>query len=202
MAARMRTIGEAAAWLRENDPETSFTPTALRRLVISGTLPSVRIGSKYLINLDTLEAFGARIRRRDDRVTVSAAERKPFVLDARAVPDLVPVLSVLACGARGESRIVNAARLRLKESDRLQATAQLIRDLGGDAAELPDGLIIRGSGRLRGGYADTKKDHRIAMSAAVASALCTQELTVADAECTDKSYPDFWEDFSRLGKER
>ena len=57
MAARMRTIGEAAAWLRENDPETSFTPTALRRLVISGTLPSVRIGSKYLINLDTLEAF-------------------------------------------------------------------------------------------------------------------------------------------------
>ena len=57
MAARMRTIGEAAAWLRENDPETAFTPTALRRLVISGTLPSVRIGSKYLINLDTLEAF-------------------------------------------------------------------------------------------------------------------------------------------------
>ena len=57
MVARMRTIGEAAAWLRENDPETAFTPTALRRLVISETLPSVRIGSKYLINLDTLEAF-------------------------------------------------------------------------------------------------------------------------------------------------
>ena len=57
MAARMRTINEAAAWLREIDPETAFTPTALRRLVISGTLPSVRIGSKYLINLDTLEAF-------------------------------------------------------------------------------------------------------------------------------------------------
>ena len=57
MAARMRTIGEAEAWLREKDSETAFTPTALRRLVISETLPSVRIGSKYLINLDTLEAF-------------------------------------------------------------------------------------------------------------------------------------------------
>ena len=165
-------------------------------VTVSGLRPDSLQGDRAV--LDTLEAFGACILRRDDRVTVSAAERKPFVLDARAVPDLVPVLSVLACGARGESRIVNAARLRLKESDRLQATAQLIRDLGGDAEELPDGLIIRGTGALRGGRVDSKKDHRIAMSAAVASALCAGAVTVTGSECTDKSYPDFWEDFSRL----
>lgn len=57
MAARMRTIEQAAAWLRETDPETAITPTALRRLVVSGELPCVRIGAKYLLNLDTLESF-------------------------------------------------------------------------------------------------------------------------------------------------
>jgi len=54
---RMRTISDAAAWLRQADPETAFTPTALRRLVTTGQLPSVRIGTKYLINLDTVEGY-------------------------------------------------------------------------------------------------------------------------------------------------
>lgn len=57
MLPRMRTISEAAAWLRETDPNTAFTKTALRRLVVTGQIPSVRVGQKYLINLDTVESF-------------------------------------------------------------------------------------------------------------------------------------------------
>jgi len=59
---RMRTISEAAKHIRATDPDTAFTETALRRLVVTGAVPSVRIGAKYLINLDTLEAFLASDR--------------------------------------------------------------------------------------------------------------------------------------------
>ena len=57
MLPRMRTIDQAAAWLQENDPETAFTKTALRRLVVTGQIQSVRVGQKYLVNLDVLEGF-------------------------------------------------------------------------------------------------------------------------------------------------
>lgn len=57
MMPRMRTIDQAAAWLQENDPGTAFTKTALRRLVVTGKLPSVRVGQKYLVNLDTMEDY-------------------------------------------------------------------------------------------------------------------------------------------------
>ena len=115
-----------------------------------------------------------------------------------AIPDLVPVLAVLCCSAEGISRITGAARLRWKESDRLTTTTALIRSLGGEAEELPDGIVIHGSGRLRGGKADTFNDHRIAMSAAAASVFCDEPVTVLGAECVGKSYPAFWRDFEAL----
>jgi 3-phosphoshikimate 1-carboxyvinyltransferase len=115
-----------------------------------------------------------------------------------AIPDLVPVLAVLCCSAEGISRITGAARLRWKESDRLTTTTALIRSLGGEAEELPDGIVIHGSGRLRGGTAESFNDHRIAMSAAVASVLCAEPVTVLGAECVGKSYPAFWKDFDAL----
>ena len=130
-------------------------------------------------------------------MTVRRGELHPTVIDASSVPDLVPVLAVLSCGAVGETRIVNARRLRMKESDRLAATARLIRDLGGNAEELPDGLVIHGSGALRGGTAETCNDHRIAMSAAVAACLCREAVTVLGTQCVEKSYPAFWDDFER-----
>ena len=147
--------------------------------------------------LKTLRDFGARVLSGEDGVTVRAGERKPFFLDASGVPDLVPVLSVLACGAEGESVISGAARLRMKESDRIQSTLSLIRALGGSAVETEDGLRILGSGRLRGGRADSFHDHRIAMSAALAAALCAEPVEVTDPACVEKSYPAFWEDWER-----
>ena len=150
--------------------------------------------------LEILRRFGANVTEpssEDDPVTVRRGELRPTVIDASSVPDLVPVLAVLSCGAVGETRIINARRLRMKESDRLAATARLIRDLGGNAEELPDGLVIHGSGALRGGTAETCNDHRIAMSAAVAACLCREAVTVQGAQCVEKSYPAFWDDFER-----
>ena len=142
--------------------------------------------------LDILRVFGASVETDTDSVTIRRGELRPVTIDAAPIPDLIPVLSVLACGARGDTRIVNAHRLRLKESDRLQTTAKLIRDLGGTVEELPDGLVIHGSGSLRGGDVDSCNDHRIAMSAAVAAGLCTETVTVKGAQCVKKSYPAFW----------
>ena len=108
---------------------------------------------------------------------------------------MIPILSVTASHATGETRIVNAARLRLKESDRLTTTAAMLHALGGTVEELPDGLVIHGAA-LTGGTVDACNDHRIAMSAAIAATGCP--VTVEGSECVNKSYPRFWEDYAAL----
>jgi len=142
--------------------------------------------------LEILERFGANVCMDTDGVTVRRGELRPVTIDAAPIPDLIPVLSVLACAAVGDTHIENAARLRMKESDRLQSTARLINDLGGNAEELPEGLVIHGAGSLRGGTVDPCNDHRIAMSAAVAACMCTECVNVLDAQCVQKSYHSFW----------
>jgi 3-phosphoshikimate 1-carboxyvinyltransferase len=102
-------------------------------------------------------------------------------------------------GAGQVTHIVNAARLRIKESDRLSSVTAVLRALGAEIEELPDGLIIHGKDSLRGGATvDAHNDHRIAMSAAVASLMCEQSVTIEDAQAVTKSYPDFFEDFNTL----
>ncbi len=148
--------------------------------------------------LDILRQFGAQVEAGESGVFVKRGTLRPITIDAAPIPDLIPVLSVLACGAVGETTVINAGRLRIKESDRLQTTAALITALGGDVTETADGLIIRGTGALQGGTVDSFGDHRIAMSAAVAACLCRQPVTVTGAEAVNKSYPRFWDDFSAL----
>ncbi|MCR5088101.1 MAG: 3-phosphoshikimate 1-carboxyvinyltransferase [Oscillospiraceae bacterium] len=148
--------------------------------------------------LKILYDFGAKLRLEGSSVTVERFQKNPIRIDASGIPDLVPTVAVLACGAVGESRIEHAERLRLKESDRLQTTAALINGLGGCAEELPDGLVIHGTGGLKGGTADACNDHRIAMSAAVASCLCEGPVELLGADCVRKSYPAFWKEFERL----
>ena len=121
------------------------------------------------------------------------------VIDAETVPDLAPPLAVLAAVTPGETRIVHAARLRQKESDRLAALAALLNGLGGCCTETADGLVIRGVPSLKGGCADSFGDHRIAMAAAVAATVCESPVLLRGAESTAKSYPAFWRDFESLG---
>ena len=113
--------------------------------------------------------------------------------------DLVPVLSVLAAVTPGVTRFENAGRLRIKESDRLATTAGLIRALGGDAQELPEGLVVTGKPRLAGGEVDSANDHRIAMSAAIAALASDGPVILHGAQAVNKSYPAFWSDYAALG---
>lgn len=163
---------------------------------VSGLNPSSVQGDRQILQI--LREFGAEIMTDQDCISVRQGTRCPLSIDAMAIPDLVPVLAILSCGAEGTSRITGASRLRWKESDRLKATTALIHSLGGEAEELPDGIIVHGNGRLSGGKIDAFNDHRIAMSAAVAAVLCSEPVIVPKAECVEKSYPAFWRDFEKL----
>ncbi|MBE5997465.1 MAG: 3-phosphoshikimate 1-carboxyvinyltransferase, partial [Lachnospiraceae bacterium] len=121
------------------------------------------------------------------------------IIDAENIPDLVPIIAVLAALTPGRTHIINAARLRLKESDRLRATSEMLSTLGADIVEEPGGLMITGKERLEGGTVSGCNDHRIVMSAAIASIGCRKEVTILGAEAVAKSYPSFWEDFRKLG---
>ena len=118
-------------------------------------------------------------------------------LSARDIPDLVPILSVVAAAKHG-AEFTHIRRLRLKESDRVASTIAMIENLGGKADADENTLKIYGTG-LIGGTVDAVNDHRIAMSAAIAATVCTEKVTVLGAECVKKSYPKFWEEYARLG---
>lgn len=148
--------------------------------------------------LEILRRFGAEIAEEGTDLLIRRGTLRAQVIDAAPIPDLIPVLSVVAAVAEGETRIVNAGRLRLKESDRLRSTTAMLSALGAQIEEQPEGLVIGGKPQLLGGTVDTVGDHRIAMSAAVAASVCTGNVTVEGAECVQKSYPRFWEDYDAL----
>ena len=148
-----------------------------------------------------LAQMGAGVDRQRDRVAARPGPAKAVVIDARNIPDLVPALAAVAAVLPGETRFTGAARLRLKESDRLETTAGLLNALGGQVRVTEDGLAVTGVPRLTGGTVDAVGDHRIAMAAAVASVVCRDPVTVTGAEAVAKSYPDFWRDLARLGKD-
>ena len=122
-----------------------------------------------------------------------------FRADCSDIPDLVPILSVLAAYGSGESVIYNAQRLRIKESDRLETTAAMLNGIGGDVEVTEDGLIIRPTNSLKGGTVDGCGDHRIVMAAAIAALGCTGDVVITGAEAVEKSYPDFFKDYTKLG---
>lgn len=163
---------------------------------VTGLNPASHQGDKT--GVDILRSFGAEIRETEGGYFVRRSRLQGLTIDAKPIPDLIPVLSVVAALSEGETRIINAGRLRLKESDRLSSTAALIRSLGGEAEELEDGLVIRGKPRLSGGSVDSWGDHRIAMAAATAACGCTAPVELSGAQAVNKSYPRFWEDFERL----
>lgn len=134
-----------------------------------------------------------------DKAIETLLSRVGGEIDVTDTPDLMPILSAVAAALPGkETRLTGAARLRLKESDRLAAMAKTIRALGGEAEEKPDGLVIHGA-KLTGGTVDGQRDHRVVMSAAVAATACQGPVTILGAEAVNKSYPRFWRDFEALG---
>lgn len=155
--------------------------------------PDSSQGDRAILQL--LEKFGAKVTGTENGITVHADKICGTSIDIDETPDLLPVLAAAACAAQGETVFYNAGRLRLKESDRIDSAADMVRALGGKAETGPDCLVIYGSGSLCGGSVNAANDHRIVMAAAIASAVCTGPVVIRGAEAVDKSYPTFWEDF-------
>ena len=122
-----------------------------------------------------------------DKLTISAAD----------IPDLVPILAVTAAANQG-AVFTDIGRLRLKESDRVASVMDMLRALGGQAEADETTLTVYGTG-LHGGTVDSRNDHRIAMSAAIAATVCDSPVTILGAQCVEKSYPKFFTDYTSLG---
>ena len=149
--------------------------------------------------LDCLRAFGATVTQTDGVFQADCGDLHGCVIKAADIPDLVPVLAVLAAAAKGRTRIYGASRLRLKESDRIATTAAMLTALGGSVEATGDGLLIDGRSALTGGTVDGAGDHRIVMAAAVAAQRCAGPVTITGAEAVNKSYPTFFKEYQEHG---
>ena len=165
---------------------------------LSGMKPDSTQGDKEVCGI--LQQMGASVSWSDGILSVVEKNRRGVEIDARAIPDLVPVLAAVAAVSEGVTLFKNAGRLRLKESDRLMTTAQTLNALGAKITEEKDALRVEGVPELTGGKIDACGDHRIAMMAAVASAACTAPVIITGAEAVNKSYPKFWDDIEMLCK--
>ena len=161
-------------------------------------------GDKACVEL--FEGFGLDLRWEGDLLLCGNPRAgEPFrglrgqVIDAAQIPDMVPALSVCAALSQGETAIVNAQRLRLKESDRLAAMEAALTALGGKVLSREDGLVLKGVETLNGGRALGVNDHRVVMALAGAALGSRGPVTVTDAWSVRKSYPGFFDDFMRLG---
>ena len=152
-------------------------------------------GDRRVVEL--LQAFGAQVECLPEGVRVRPGKLKAVPeIDVRPIPDMVPALAVVAALADGTTRFVHGERLRLKESDRLEASRALVAALGGRGEIQGDVLQVTGVERLTGGVVDGVNDHRIVMAAAAAACAAQGEVTILDAQAVAKSWPAFWQAYS------
>lgn len=156
------------------------------------------LGSEITIkNLDPDTAQGDKAIV--DIIRSCGINMRPFTVDVGDIPDLVPILTVFGCFTNGTSRIVNAARLKIKESDRLADVARQLNAIGGKITAGDDSLTIEPIRKFSGGTVDSCHDHRIVMSAAIAALSSETPVIIKGAEAVNKSYPGFFDDFRSLG---
>ncbi len=166
-------------------------------LQLSNLKKNTKQGDKAIVAI--AQEMGGNVVETDTGLLVSASSTHGALIDASQIPDLVPILAVLASVSRGETRIYNAERVRIKESDRLLAIATELKKMGAKIEERPDGLVIQGVDFLVGAEVDAWNDHRIAMALTIASLKTKGSIVLRGAESIEKSYPHFFEDFKALG---
>lgn len=154
-------------------------------------------GDKDIV--DVIKKFGGNVERGEDSVTCIAGELTGADVDASDIPDLVPIIAVLASYAKGKTVISGAERLRFKESDRIESVVTNLKAMGVDVTQTPDGMIINGGKGLKGAKLKGYNDHRIVMSFSVAGLFAQGETVIDEAESINKSYPSFFEDYNMLG---
>lgn len=143
--------------------------------------------------------FGADVAWKENILTVKNHSLHGMEIDAAQIPDLVPILAATAALCEGKTRIYHAERLRIKESDRLAAMADGLTKLGAKIQQTEDGLLITGVPMLQSGSVQGYNDHRIVMSLAIAALSAGGEVCISDAQSIDKSYPNFFADYTMLG---
>ena len=155
-------------------------------------------GDKEVIEI--LEKMGAKFNFKDNLSCHVEGDLVSTIIDASQCPDIIPVISLVAALTKGKTEIINAGRLRIKECDRLKAVATELNKLGARIEEKEEGLVIYGVQELEGGIEVWSwKDHRIAMTLAIAATRCKKPIIIKDYDCVAKSYPRFFEDYKMLG---
>lgn len=149
--------------------------------------------------LEVLKNMGADVSISGSEITVKKNKLNGITVDASDIPDAVPIISVVATACEGDTTIINAGRLRIKESDRIASVMDMLSSVGADVTETDDGIIIRGGNILTGGTVNGYNDHRIVMSASILSSLCKDKVIITDGNAVEKSYPDFFTDFNNMG---
>ena len=151
---------------------------------ITNLNPSSAQGDKIIVD------FLKKLKSKDDVLN----------FDASDCPDIIPVFSIAATLTLKKTVINNVKRLKIKECNRLKATVDMISKLGGEVSFTENTLEITGKRELKGGCViDSNNDHRMAMNVAIASLVCKNPVTLTNAECISKSYPDFFKDYNFLG---
>ncbi|WP_346917105.1 3-phosphoshikimate 1-carboxyvinyltransferase [Clostridium sp.] len=166
-------------------------------IICSGLNKNSLQGDKVI--LDILETMGCSIDESEEGIKVNPSRTKGVEIDVSNCPDLVPILTVLASLSEGETRIINAKRLRIKECDRLHAITAELNKLGANIIELEDSLIISGVSELKGGEVNSHNDHRIVMALAIAATRAKGEVIINNPSAVEKSYPNFFKDYIKLG---
>ena len=147
-----------------------------------------------------VKTMGAQLGYGKTLTVRGGVKLKPGVFDLNATPDALPVMAVAAAFAQGETRLVNAPQARIKETDRIAVMAGELTKMGVAVEELPDGLVIHGTGKVKGAQnLNSHGDHRIVMSLAVAALGAEGESVISEAECAGVTYPGFFETFKNLG---
>ncbi len=154
-------------------------------------------GDKEIVNILKEMCAEIKVDEKKESITAKKSQLKGMEIDVSNMPDLVPILAVLGCYAKGTTKITNASRLRIKESDRLSSIATELKKMGAKIDEHDDALTIKHS-KLNGSALDSHNDHRIAMACAIAALGAEGSSTLAGAEAVKKSYPTFWDDFEKI----
>ena len=167
-------------------------------IVCTGMSADSLQGDKEII--DIIERAGGVIEKTENGIQAKCGNMHGITVDVRNIPDLVPILAVLFSFCKGESRIINAGRLRMKESDRLAAISSELRHLGADIIEESDALRIRGKQVTEAKSVSAWGDHRIAMATAIAACRCEGDdmIIVGALPAVKKSYPDFFDVYEKL----
>jgi 3-phosphoshikimate 1-carboxyvinyltransferase len=166
---------------------------------VDGLKKDSKQGDKKI--LEDIQAFNGEIIYDNNLVSCKTDQIYANQISFSNSPDLGPILSVLAALAKGRTEFIHAERLRLKECDRISCVVEELTKLGANVTETDDGMIFEGVNSFKGGVVDSHNDHRLAMAFAMASLKCEGEITILNAECVAKSYPDFFKVFESLGME-